>query len=587
MNGDNRQVEARRLRLGLLQSVLGETTGRIAAAAVEEVVDRHRHHRSTVEASEKGRFGEWSHHDIWLITYADQFQAPGERPLATLNRILADELGHVIEGVHILPFHPWSSDDGFSVIDYGRVDDRYGDWSDIAAIGESRRLMVDAVINHVSAESDWFQRFLADEEPYNRFFPHLDPGTDVSRVVRPRTHPLLTRYDTAAGERWVWTTFSADQIDLDYRNPEVIVRILEVLVTYVERGGSAIRLDAVGFLWKDPERSSIHLPETHAIIQLYRSCLDEVAPGTILISETNVPHAENISYLHEDPPEVHAVYQFALPPLAAHAALTGDTTALAAWADGIDDVVGPQQSFLNFLASHDGIGLRPIEGILDATAVAVLVEATEAVGGRISYRSTADGGQQPYELNTTWFDLLSHGVTEETAIGRHLATHAALLALPGIAAIYVHSLFGSSNDQEGFAATGHNRSLNRARFVDADGYFAALGSDGGGNTDRAARVLDGLAAMVAERRRRPAFHPEGACRARTITGSDLIIEREHAGSRGGCLINFSDRRLELTEPVGGLGTLEPYAVHWYGEPSARSGIDPASTRLPLHGDADR
>ena len=293
--------------------MLGDQPGAAVAETVEGVVERRRRGGRAV-TSDRARSREWSHHDVWLITYADQFQAEGEAPLATLERVLDGELAGVVDGVHILPFHPWSSDDGFSVIDYSRVDARYGDWTDITAIGNSRRLMVDAVINHISAESDWFGRFLADEEPYNRFFPVLDPDTDVSRVVRPRTHPLLTRYDTAGGERWVWTTFSADQIDLDYRNPEVIVAMLEVLLDYVERGAAAIRLDAVGFLWKDPWRPSIHEPETHAIIQLFRSCLDDVAPGTILISETNVPHAENISYLNTEPPEVHAVYQFRATP---------------------------------------------------------------------------------------------------------------------------------------------------------------------------------------------------------------------------------------------------------------------------------
>ena len=235
-------------------------------------------------------------------------------------------------------------------------------------------------------------------------------------------------------------------------------------------------------------------------------------------------------------------------------------------------MVGPQRSFLNFLASHDGIGLRPIEGILDAAAVDLLVEATESVGGRISHRSTPGGGQQPYELNTTWFDLLTHGVDEDTAIARHLATHAVLLALPGIAAVYVHSLFGSPNDHDGFAVTGHNRSLNRARFEDADGYFASLRTSGvvddrGGNRGRAARILDAMAAMVDERRRRPAFHPEGACRARSLTGSDLVIERTHEGHRAGCVVNFSERRLRLPEPIGDIevDALEPWAIHWFGD----------------------
>ncbi|MGH1502653.1 MAG: sugar phosphorylase [Acidimicrobiales bacterium] len=445
----------------------------------------------------------WSSDDVWLITYADQFQRPGEPPLRTLADIVDRHLEWV-NGVHVLPFYPWSSDDGFSVEDYRAVDARYGTWDDVEALAEGRRFMADAVINHMSAEGDWFARFRAGEEPYRSYFRTEAADTDTSLVVRPRTHPLLTPVETADGVRHVWTTFSADQVDLDYASPDLFLEILDVLLDYVDRGADVLRLDAIGFLWKDPTRTSIHLPETHAAIQVMRSVLDEATPGTLLISETNVPHVENISYLKDDPPEVHAVYQFPLAPLVAHAVLTGDVETLVAWADSIDDVLAPGQSFLNFLACHDGIGVRPTEGILDDAGRQVLVDACEAAGGRVSYRSVAGGGQSPYELNTTWFDLLSAGAADDDeAIARHVASHAVMLAMPGVAAIYVHSLFGSSNDAAGFARTGANRQLNRERFDD----LAALEGRLADPTSRAARVMAGLGELVAARRSSPAFHP--------------------------------------------------------------------------------
>ncbi len=528
----------------LRRSLLGELyPGRVEKVAdqIDALVAAR---SSRVSPSSDGAATAWSEDDVWLITYADQFQRSGEAPLRTLDGFLAGPLADVCNGVHILPFYPWTSDDGFSVSDYRSVEPSYGTWADVSAIARRKRLMADAVINHMSAQSEWFEAFKAGTAPYDRFFRTEAEGTDVHRVVRPRTHPLLTEVETSDGPQWVWTTFSPDQVDLDYAEPAVLLEMLDVLIDYASHGATAIRLDAIGFLWKDPSRSSIHLPETHAAIQIMRSVLDEAVPGTILISETNVPHVENISYLNDDPPEVQAVYQFPLAPLAAHAVLTGDVEALVSWANSIDEVVKPGQSFLNFLASHDGIGVRPAEGLLDNDQRQVLVDACEAAGGRVSYRSMPDGSQSPYELNTTWFDLMATGCDEETAIRRHLATHAVMLALPGLAAIYVHSLFGSSNDQDGLARTGANRQLNRERMTDIDAFSALLDEP----ASRSARVLAGIRELVAARRRSPAFHPEGRCSVTSPGGSVIIVDRRHDDHRARCTINLGASAFEGLAP---------------------------------------
>ena len=552
-----------RLRLSLLES-LYEDAAVAVSGRLEAILAT-----ATQELGHQPRPSLWDEGDVWLITYADQFQRSGERPLETLRSVLNNELAELCTGVHILPFYPWTSDEGFSVSDYLAVDPDFGTWEDVAAIGQGRHLMVDAVINHASVSCRWFTDFLDGKAPWNRFFRTEDPETDVSLVVRPRTHPLLTQFDTATGPAWVWTTFSNDQVDLDYAEPEVLLAIVEVLLTYVANGATAIRLDAIGFLWKDPTRSSIHLPETHTAIQLMRSCLDEVAPGTVIISETNVPHEENISYFNDDPAEVHAVYQFPLATLSANAALTGKADTLIDWANGMTDVVGPDQSYLNFLASHDGIGVRPAEGLLEPSAIADLVTACEAVGGRVSYRDLGDGTHAPYELNTTWFDLMSYGVDEATAVARHLATHAVMLALPGIPAIYAHSLFGSSNDSAGYAASGANRSLNRKRFEAVDEVFETLQTDG-----RASRVFEGLRRHVAARRSSPAFHPEGSCVVLPLGGAALAIERSHNGATARCLVNLGPEPVTVDEPArpqlhgnAFTGQLGPYEVAWLAVPS--------------------
>ena len=489
---------------------------------------------------------------MWLIAYADHFPDDGARPLEALDQFIDAELTDLIDGVHLLPFAPSSSDGGFAVIDYEAVDSRYGTWNDIERIASKRTVMFDAVINHMSAESPWFQGFLAGDPKYEGFFRTSDPDIDTSRVVRPRTSPLLTLFPTTAGDTvHVWTTFSPDQVDLDYRNPAVLLRVLEVLAGYCRHGAGAIRLDAIGFLWKDEATPSIHLPQTHQLIQVMRSFLDEVAPGTILISETNVPHNENISYLGEpDTSEVHAVYQFPLAPLVAYAVLSGDTEVLRTWAAGIDAITGPGRSFLNFLASHDGIGLRPVEGLLDTDQLAALINACRANGGLVGERSLADGTTAPYELNTTWFDLMrgaGDGVDERTAIKRHLATHALMFALPGVAGVYAHAAFGASNDVDAVVRTGHARDINRTPFSDRADLVDQLRTDG----TRAGVVSAGLAALVDRRRSSRAFHPEASMEVLDGPPGVFAVERQHDGALARVVVNLGAEAVDISSLITG------------------------------------
>jgi len=510
------------------------------SVAVEELLDRHRG-RPRAAAIEP-----WSQRSVWLIAYADHFPASGASPIGALDGFIDRYLRDHVDGVHVLPFAPWSSDGGFSVIDYEAVDPRYGTWEDVESLSRSRPVMFDAVINHLSVDSPWFRQFLADDPEYRGFFRTSDPAIDHHSVVRPRTHPLLTPFTTANGETvHVWTTFSPDQVDLDYAEPQVLLRVLEVLLGYCERGAAAIRLDAIGFLWKDEATTSIHLPQTHHLIQLMRSCIDDVAPGTILISETNVPHHENVSYLGGDAPEVHAVYQFPLAPLTAHAALTGDTTVLETWAAGIDQHLAPGRSFLNFLACHDGIGVRPAEGLLDPDQLAALIQACLAAGGHVNERTLVDGSTAPYELNTTWFELLAAGTTESVAIQRHLATHAVMLALPGIAAIYAHSFFGAGNDHEAVAATGHARDINRARYANRSALVAAID---GANT-RTRLIFEGLAVLVAKRRVSTAFHPEAASRIVPSPAGVFAVERGSGTDRALVMVNLGSASVDVSDTL--------------------------------------
>jgi glucosylglycerate phosphorylase len=442
-----------------------------------------------------------------LITYADQVHAPGEPPLRTLRRLLDGPLAGSTSAVHLLPFYPATSDDGFSVADYLEVDPAVGDWDDVAALADGRELMFDAVINHTSVAHPWFRGFLAGDPRYRDWYVTADPAADLSATVRPRTTPLLTPFAAADGTRHVWTTFSADQVDLDYRRPEVVAAVLDVLLTYVARGARFLRLDAITYLWKEPGTSCVHLPQTHETIRLLRTALEAAAPGVVLITETNVPHAENVAYFGDGRDEAQMVYNFALPPLTLHAIATGDARVLRDWAGGLA-TPGPAAAFFNFLASHDGIGVRPVEGILPRDQIARLAERVRARGGLVSSKADVGGGESPYELNVSLFDALAEpGAPEDDGVRRMLAAHGLMLAMPGVPGIYVHSLLGSRNDHAALAASGRARSINRGRFD-----LATLSTELVDPEGRRRRVLDGMRAMLQARARHAAFHPAAPAR---------------------------------------------------------------------------
>jgi sucrose phosphorylase len=413
--------------------------------------------------------------DAVLFTYGDQFQSPGKAHMNSLAEFIKDHLDGLISGVHILPFFPYSSDDGFSVINYKEVDPHLGTWQDLDPLRDCCNLMFDAVINHISRESDWFQYFLQGISPYDDYFHVIDPSEDLSLVTRPRAKPLLTKVNTNTGPKHVWTTFSPDQIDLNYENPDLLIDILDVMLFYVQQGARMIRLDAIAYLWKEIGTTCIHLPQTHQIIKLLRAVLDQVAPGVILITETNVPHEENISYFGKPLPdpsrglpvgdEAQMVYQFPLAPLVLHTFQTEDSRILTQWAGNLE-IPYSTATFLNFIASHDGIGIRPAEGILTDIQIQELVDQTIDHGGQISYKTNQDGSKSVYELNITLFDALNKPGSKDidTKVNRFLASQAIMLSLAGVPGIYIHSLFGSPNFHDGVSETGRYRTINRQKF---------------------------------------------------------------------------------------------------------------------------
>ena len=456
----------------------------------------------------------WDHRTSVLITYADTLQEKEKAPLKTLRGFLAERLKGVFSTVHILPFFPWSSDDGFSVIDFRAVHPEYGRWADVEDIGRDFELMFDLVLNHCSRRSAWFRDFVTGIAPARWYFLPMDPSTDLSAVVRPRPWPLLTKTSTRDGPAHVWTTFSADQIDLNWQNPDVLFEFLDILFLYLSKGCRLFRLDAVAFLWKRLGTSCLHLPETHEIVKLFRDVLDWVAPRAILLTETNVPHEENISYFGEDD-EAHMVYNFSLPPLLLYSLLKGEAGLLRDWAGGLP-ALSPRQCFFNFTASHDGIGVRPLQGLLSDAEMEWLVEETRSRGGRVSTKANRDGSESPYELNITYRDALGVSGNPDLGMDRFLLSQAIVLGFKGIPALYIHSLLGTHNDEEAVERTGQNRAINRSKLA-LDEVSSRLDDP----STEEARIFSRLSEWMRIRARHPAFHP--ASRMEVLNFGDSVF----------------------------------------------------------------
>lgn len=517
----------------------------------------------------------WDEKDVVLITYADQFQKSHEKALPVFTRFYNRWLANSFSHVHLLPFYPWSSDDGFSVIDYHRVAPETGEWGDVAALKKSTNLMFDFVCNHMSAKSEWFKRYLNQEPGFEDFFIAVDPETDLSAVTRPRALPLLTPFTMAdSSVRHLWTTFSDDQVDLNFASPRVLIAMVDVLLHYLAEGADYIRLDAVGFMWKIPGTTCIHLEQTHRLIQLFRAITEEVAPGTVIITETNVPHKDNISYFGDGTNEAQMVYQFSLPPLVLHSVHSQNIEALCQWAQQLA-LPSSQTTWFNFLASHDGIGLNPVRGIIPESDILALVEKLQHEGALVNWKNNPDGSRSPYEINVTYLDALSRqDSTDSERIARFLLAHAVLLSFPGVPAIYIQSIIGSRNDHDNVERLGYNRAINRRKYQEGE-----IDAELERNNSLRNKIYAALTHMIAVRREQAAFHPDSNAFYDAVNQHVLRIVRvAENGEKITALFNFQEHSQTIPSGIhfgtelltgtlirGDSVTLNPWQVMWIKE----------------------
>lgn len=444
----------------------------------------------------------WNEKDLVLITYGNTVQQAGEAPLKTLHRFLGDCVKDTINSVHILPFSPYCSDDGFAVKDYYQVNTELGSWDDIEAIANNYRLMADLVINHGSSSSEWFQNFIKGEGKGHDYYYTTSPTASISHVVRPRTSSLLRETETEDGTKYVWCTFSHTQVDFDFRNPEVLKEFMSIIRFYLDKGIRIFRLDAVAFLWKKIGTNCLNLPETHEVVRLIRNLIEHAHPDVVLITETNIPNRENLSYFG-NANEAHCIYNFSLPPLLVNTMVTGNCTYLKQWLMSMP----PAQNgtaYFNFIASHDGIGLRPAEGLLSESEINSLITTMSNFGGQISWRAGDNNIKKPYEINISLFDALK-GTTEgkdEWNIERFICAHAIMLGLEGIPGIYIHSLLATGNDLDKLEKTKQSRSINRCEWQYDDLKSKLANAD-----SQHSIISSKLKSLIQLRKQQSAFHP--------------------------------------------------------------------------------
>jgi sucrose phosphorylase len=436
----------------------------------------------------------WSEADVCLITYGDSIMTDGEAPLKTLKRFMDNRVSQQINSVHILPFFPYSSDDGFSVIDYSSVNESLGSWGDISSIATDYKVMADVVINHCSSRSAWFSNFIKGEGDGHDFFFTALPEDNLS--------PLLREVATAEGKQFVWCTFSHDQVDFDFRNPAVLKAFISIVKQYLDAGIKLFRFDAIAFLWKVVGTPCINLPQTHEIVRLLRTLIETSAPDAVIITETNIPNTQNLTYFG-NANEAHGIYNFSLPPLLINTLLTGNCLYLKRWLMSMPPAQDGTMYF-NFIASHDGIGLRPAEGLLSEQELHDLTATVENFGGKVSWRTTASGEQKAYELNIALYDVLQGTIKgkDQWNFERFICAHAIMLALEGVPGLYIHSLLGTQNDDKKLSNTHHNRAINRHRWQES-----ALAESLADETLHHGKVLNTLTALLDIRIKQPAFHP--------------------------------------------------------------------------------
>ncbi|MDC3039618.1 alpha-amylase family glycosyl hydrolase [Candidatus Pelagibacter sp.] len=441
-----------------------------------------------------------------VICYGDSVYSRKKKSIKVFQNFFQKKLKNCFNTIHFLPFYPSSSDSGFAVKDHYKVDKKLGNWLDIKNISNSNSVMADMVINHSSARGLWFKNFLKKKEPGKDYFLTVDSKFNTSNVVRPRDHKLLKEIKIFKKSDYLWRTFSPDQIDLNFKNPSVLIQFIKIMLHLINNGVTIFRLDAIAYLWKENGTKCINLKQTHEIIKLLRNVIDLLNIQTKIITETNLPEKENLSYLGKND-EANWIYNFSLPPLLVHAFLFENSSYLNKWSKNLPKTKNGN-CYLNFIASHDGIGIRPTEGLLNKKTLNNFLKRLRKNGSKFSYRKIHNKIKKVYEANITVFDALKKSDYDQKGIfylERYISAHAVMISFEGIPAIYFNSLFGTSNDEAKYIITGNNRDLNRYKWD-----YKNISKKLNNKNSKQSIFYREISNLLKVRRKQKAFHPNAS-----------------------------------------------------------------------------
>ncbi|AWB69247.1 sucrose phosphorylase (plasmid) [Saccharobesus litoralis] len=406
------------------------------------------------------------HNQVQLITYVDRLTSGG---IQDLQNLLHNELEGVFGGAHLLPFYfPIDGEDaGFDPIDHTQIDSRLGSWQDVKQLGHHYQVMADMIVNHMSAQSPEFLDVIekgTQSVHYDLFltkdkiFGNDETQTDIEKIYRPRPTPCFTPIQLKTGEsKAFWTTFTANQIDIDINSDQGKAYLERILDTFASNNISLIRLDAAGYAVKKAGTNCFMLEDTFAFIndlserakQRGMQCLVEIHSHY----QTQCEIAERCDL----------VYDFALPPLVLHTLFNQDAAPLAKWLD-----ISPRNC-VTVLDTHDGIGIIDVgkhgdkPGLLNDAQIDALVEQIHVRSQGQSRQATggAASNLDLYQVNCTYYNAL--GADDKL----YLIARALQFFSPGLPQVYYTGLLAIENDMALLAKTQVGRDINRA-YLDLD-----------------------------------------------------------------------------------------------------------------------
>ncbi len=445
--------------------------------------------------------------EIMLITYADSLG----KNLKDLHTVLNTHYKDAVGGVHILPFFPSSADRGFAPMRYDKVDEAFGDFSDVEAIGKEYYLMFDFMVNHISASSEYFQDFLQKKDKsqykdlfirYSEFWDGGEPTEEQVDLIykrKPRAPYIEVEFADGSKEK-IWCTFCEEQIDLDVTKEKTKAFIRDTLKEMCRHGAAVIRLDAFAYAVKKQNTSCFFIePDIWELLYDIEKIVKE-------------EDAEILPEIHEHytiPMKIADkgfwIYDFALPVLTLHALYNHTGEYLKRWLE-----MCPMKQFTT-LDTHDGIGIVDVKDLLPDEEIEKVKEQMYKEGANVKkiYSSEAYNNLDIYQVNTTYY----------SALGNHddayLLARAIQFFAPGIPQVYYVGMLAGSNDIALMEETKNGRDINRH-------YYSV--EEVAAQQERP--VVQKLKELMVLRNTNPAFSLEGTISVQT-EGERLVITRTY------------------------------------------------------------